>query len=250
MKIVIIGGSGLIGKKLVERLQGRGHEAVSASPSSGVNAKTGEGLEAALRGADVVVDVSNAPSFERHAVLDFFETSGKNIAAAEKATGVKQHVALSIVGTDRLPNNGYFCAKVAQENLIKSSGIPFTIVRATQFLEFLGAIADSSEAGPEGIRLSTAKFQPIAADDVADAMTRAVLSGPTNDTIDIAGPEKAPFYEVIDRYLRATGDSRKVVPDADALYFGDRLDEGSLVPHGPFRKGALSLDEWLSRRAA
>src|SRR3989442_7508042 len=203
MKIVVIGGSGLIGKKLVKNLRQQGHEVLAASPSSGVNAVTGEGLAQALMGAQVVVDVANSPSFEDKAVLEFFERSGRNLVAAEAAAGVKHHVALSIVGTDR-SDNGYFRAKVAQEKLIKTSGIPYTIIRSTQFLEFLGGIAASSTAG-NIVRISPGLFQPIAAEDVAAIVADVALAAPRNGIIEIAGPERAPFNEIVARYLKAVG---------------------------------------------
>jgi len=203
MKIVIIGGSGLIGAKTVERLRKKGHEVVAASPKSGVNTITGEGLADALKGADVVVDLANSPSFEDKAVLEFFETAGRNLHAAETAAGVRHHVALSVVGTERLQGSGYFRAKMAQENLIKRSAIPSTIVRATQFFEFMGAIAESSAVG-ETVRLSTAYMQPIAADDVAEAMTDVALAAPVNGMIEIAGPERARISDLVGRFLSAT----------------------------------------------
>jgi uncharacterized protein YbjT (DUF2867 family) len=233
MKIVIIGGSGLIGAKTVERLRKKGHEVVPASPKSGVNTITGEGLADALNGADVVVDLANSPSFEDKAVLEFFETAGRNLHAAETAAGVRHHVALSVVGTERLQGSGYFRAKMAQENLIKRSAIPSTIVRATQFFEFMGAIAESSAVG-ETVRLSTAYMQPIAADDVAEAMTDVALAAPVNGMIEIAGPERARISDLVGRFLSATRDPREVTADARAPYFG--LDERS-IPH-PWRQSA------------
>ena len=202
MKIVIIGGTGLIGSKTVAILRQGGHEVVAASPASGVNTITGEGLKGALSGAQVVIDLANSPSFEDKAVLEFFETSGRNLLAAEAAAGVRHHVALSIVGTDRTPDNGYFRAKVAQEKLIESSGIPYTIIRSTQFLEFLRAIADSSADGNR-IRLSPGLFQPIAADDVAVIVADVALAAPRNGIVEIAGPERGPFNEIVARYLKA-----------------------------------------------
>src|SRR5688572_19303611 len=203
MKIVVIGGSGLIGTKLVNRLRQNGHEVVAASPASGVNTITGEGLAEALAGAQVVVDVANSPSFEDKAVLEFFETSGRNLLAAEAAAGVKHHVALSVVGTDRLLESGYFRGKMAQEKLIKASKIPYTIVRSTQFFEFMGAIAQSGTVG-QTAHLSPALFQPIASDDVADALADVALAAPANGTIEIAGPDQAPLDELVGRFLRAT----------------------------------------------
>jgi uncharacterized protein YbjT (DUF2867 family) len=248
MRIVVIGGTGLIGSKTVAILRQGGHEVVAASPKSGINTITGEGLEEAVAGAQVVVDLANSPSFEDRAVLEFFETSGRNLLAAEAAAGVRHHVALSIVGTDR-SDNGYFRAKVAQERLIEASGIPYTIVRATQFLEFLGAIADS---GAEGnvVRLAPGLFQPIAADDVAAVVAEVALAPPRNGIVEIAGPERAPFDEIVARYLRAVGDPREVVRDPEARYWGGRVEERSLVPLGEARLGRIGLDEWLRRSHA
>jgi uncharacterized protein YbjT (DUF2867 family) len=249
MKIVVIGGTGLIGSKTVAILRQSGHEVVAASPKSGVNSITGEGLKEAMAGAQVVIDLANSPSFEDKAVLEFFETSCRNLLAAEAAAGVRHHVALSIVGTDRTPDNGYFRAKVAQEKLIETSGIPYTIVRATQFLEFLGAIAASATDG-KIVRLSPGLFQPIAADDVAAAVADAALAAPRNGIVEIAGPEPAPFDEIIARYLKAIGDPREVVRDTEARYFGGRVEERSLVPLGEARLGRIGLDEWLRRSRA
>ena len=249
MKIVVIGGSGLIGTKLVDKLRKSGHEALAASPSSGVNTITGEGLAKALAGAQVVVDLANAPSWEDKAVLEFFETSGRNLLAAEAAAAVRHHVALSIVGTDRTPDNGYFRAKVAQEKLIEASGIPYTIIRSTQFIDFIGRIADSSMDG-NVVRVSPGLFQPIASDDVAANVADVALAPPRNGTVEIAGPERAPFYEIVARYLKAVGDPRKVVNDPEARYFGGRVEERSLVPLGEARLGHIGLDEWLRRSQA
>jgi uncharacterized protein YbjT (DUF2867 family) len=246
MKIVVIGGTGLIGSKTVAILRQGGHEVVAASPSSGINTLTGEGLSDALAGAQVVIDLANSPSFEDKAVLDFFETSGRNLLAAEAAAGVRHHVALSIVGTDRSPDNGYFRAKVAQEKLIEASGRPYTIVRATQFMEFLGTIAASSTDGTV-VRLSPGLFQPIAADDVAAIVADVALAPPRNGIVDIAGPDRAPFDEIIARYLSAIGDPRAVVRDPEARYWGGRVEERSLVPLGEARLGRVGLDEWLRR---
>jgi uncharacterized protein YbjT (DUF2867 family) len=246
MKIVIIGGTGLIGTKTAAILLQGGHEVLAASPKNGVNALTGEGLEQAMRRAQVVIDLSNSPSFEDDAVLAFFETSGRNLFPAEAAAGVRHHVALSIVGTDRTPENGYFRAKVAQERLIKTSGIPYTIIRSTQFLEFLGSIADSSAAGNK-VRLSPGLFQPIAADDVAAIVADAALGEPRGGILEIAGPERAPFDEFVARYLKAVGDPREVVRDPAARYYGGRVEELSLVPLGEARLGRIGLDEWLRR---
>jgi uncharacterized protein YbjT (DUF2867 family) len=248
MKIVVIGGTGLIGSKVVEKLKQKGHEAIAAAPNTGVNTITGEGLKEAMAGAQVVIDLANSPSFEDKAVLEFFETSGRNLLAAEAAAGVRHHVALSIVGIDR-SDNGYFRAKVAQEKLIKTAGIPYTIIRSTQFLEFLKSIADSSADG-NMVRISPGLFQPIAADDVAANVADVALAAPRNGIIEIAGPERAPFNEIVARYLKAVGDPRKVVRDPEALYFGGRVEERSLVLWGEARLGRIGLDEWLRRSQA
>jgi uncharacterized protein YbjT (DUF2867 family) len=217
MKFVVIGGTGLIGSKTVAILRQAGHEAVAASPNSGVNTITGKGLKEALAGAQVVIDLANSPSFEDKAVLEFFETSGRNLLSAEAAAGVRYHVALSIVGTDRT-DNGYFRAKAAQEKLIKTSGIPYTIIRSTQFMEFLGGIADASTDG-NTVRLPPVLFQPIAADDVAAYVADAALAAPRNGIVEIAGPERAPFNEIVARYLKAAGDRREAVSDPEARYW-------------------------------
>ena len=248
MKIVVIGGTGLIGSKTVAILRQGGHEVVAASPKSGVNSITGEGLKEALAGAQVVIDLANSPSFEDKAVLEFFETSGRNLLAAEAAASVRHHVALSIVAIDRT-DNGYFRAKVAQEKLIKTSGIPYTIVRATQFLEFLRGIADSGADG-NMVRLPPILFQPIASDDVAAIVADVALAAPRNGIVEIAGPERAPLNEIIARYLKAVGDPREVVSDPEARYWGGRVDEHSLVPLGEARLGRIGLDEWLRRSQA
>jgi len=249
MKIVVIGGTGLIGSKTVAILRQGGHEVVAASPNTGVNSLTGEGLKEAMAGAQVVIDLANSPSFEDRAVLEFFETSGRNLLAAETAAGVRHHVALSIVGTDRTPDNGYFRAKVAQEKLITASGIPYTIVRSTQFLEFLGGIADSSADG-NLVKLPPILFQPIASDDVAANVADVALAPPHNGIVEIAGPERAPFNEIVARYLKAIGDPREVVSDPEARYFGGRVEQRSLVPLGEARLGRIGLDEWLRRSQA
>jgi uncharacterized protein YbjT (DUF2867 family) len=248
MKIVVIGGTGLIGSKTVGILRQRGHEVLAASPKSGINTITGEGLKAALAGAQVVIDLANSPSFEDKAVLEFFEASGRNLLPAEVAAAVRHHVALSIVGIERT-DNGYFRAKVAQEKLIETSRIPYTIIRSTQFLEFLGAIADSSADG-NIVKISPALFQPIAAEDVSAIVADVALAAPRNGIVEIAGPEQAPFNQFVARYLKAVGDSRKVVSDPEALYFGGRVEERSLVPLGEARLGRIGLDEWLRRSRA
>ena len=249
MKIVVIGGTGLIGSKTIPILRQHGHEVVAASPKSGVNTITGEGLQQAMAGTQVVIDLANSPSFEDKAVLEFFETSGRNLLAVEKAAGVKHHVALSIVGTDRTADNGYFRAKVAQEKLIVSSGVPYTIVRATQFMEFIPAIAASSADG-NVIKLSGGLFQPIASVDVAANVADAALAPPRNGIVEIAGPERAPFDEIIARYVKAVGDGRKVMRDPEAKYFGGRVEQHSLVPLGDARLGRIGLDEWIRRSRA
>src|SRR3982075_4454356 len=249
MKIVVIGGTGLIGSKTVAILRQGGHEVVAASPQSGINSITGEGLKEAMAGARVVIDLANSPSFEDKAVLEFFETSGRNLLAAEAAASVRHHVALSIVGTDRTPENGYFRAKVAQEKLIKTSGIPYTIIRSTQFLEFLGGIADSSADG-NLVSLPPVLFQPIASDDVAASVADVALAPPHNGIVEIAGPERAPFNEIVARYLKAVGDPREVVSDPEARYWGGRVEERSLVPLGEARLGRIGFDEWLRRSRA
>src|SRR6516165_3091632 len=248
MKIVVIGGTGLIGSKTVAILRQGGHEVVAASPKSGVNTITGEGVKEAVAGAQVVIDLANSPSFEDKAVLEFFETAGRNLLPAEAAASVRHHVALSIVAVDRT-ENGYFRGKLAQEKLIEASGIPYTIIRSTQFMEFLRGIADSSADGNR-VRLPPVIFQPIAADDVAAAVADVALAAPQNGIVEIAGPERAPFNEIVARYLKAFGDPREVVRDPEARYFGGRVEERSLVPLGEARLGRIGLDEWLRRSPA
>jgi uncharacterized protein YbjT (DUF2867 family) len=249
MKIVVIGGTGLIGSKVVANLKQKGHEALAAAPNTGVNTITGEGLKEAMAGTQVVIDLANSPSFEDEAVLEFFETSGRNLLAAEAAAGgIRHHVALSIIGIDR-SDNGYFRAKLAQEKLIKTSGIPYTIIRSTQFLEFLRAIAASSADG-NIVRISPGLFQPIAAEDVAAIVADVALAAPRNGIVEIAGPERAPFNEIVARYLKAVGDPREVVSDPEARYFGSRVEEHSLVPLGEARLGQIGFDEWLRRSRA
>jgi uncharacterized protein YbjT (DUF2867 family) len=248
MKIVVIGGTGLIGSKTVAILRHGGHNVVAASPNSGVNTITGEGLTEVMAGARVVIDLANSPSFEDKAVLAFFETSSRNLLVAEAAAGVGHHVALSIVGTDR-SDNGYFRAKVAQEKLIAAGAIPYTIIRSTQFMEFLRGIADSATEGDK-VRIATGMFQPIAADDVAANVAEVTLAAPRNGIVEIAGPDRAPFNEIVARYLKAMGDPREAVPDPAARYFGDRVEERSLVPLGEARLGRIGLDEWLHRSKA
>ena len=248
MKLVIIGGSGLIGKKLAALLQQAGHRVVAASPSSGVNSVTGEGLAGALAGAEVVVDVTNSPSFEDAAVMAFFKSSTQNLLAAEIVAGVRHHVALSVVGAERSPDSGYLRAKVAQESIIKASTVPYTIVRATQFFEFLASIA---HAGTQGgiVRASSAKLQPIAAADVAAALAKVATEAPLNGTCEVAGPQALGLDELLRRALQARQDPREVVTDDDALYFGARLDDASLTPGVGARIGTVSLESWLANNA-
>jgi uncharacterized protein YbjT (DUF2867 family) len=246
MKIVVIGGSGLIGSNLVNRLRQKGHEVVAASPNSGVNTITREGLAEALSGAQVVVDVANSPSFEDKAVLEFFETSGRNLLAAEAAAGVGHHVALSVVGADRLPESGYLRAKVAQEKLIETSKIPFTILRATQFFEFVSGIIQSAAKDNE-IRLSPALLQPIVSDDVAAALAELTVGKPVNGIVEVGGPEKIPLDAIVRRYLAAKGDKRQVIADVHARYFGTELNDKSLTPADRPRLGAVGFEDWLSR---
>ena len=248
MKIVVIGGSGLIGSKLVNKLREQGHEALAASPNSGVNTLTGEGLAEALKGASVVVDVSNSPSWEDAAVLNFFETSTRNLLAAEAAAGVKHHVALSVVGTERLLESGYFRAKIAQENLIKASSIPYTIVRATQFYEFVKGIADFSTRENE-VHLPTALIQPMAADDVASAIARVAVGQPVNGIVEVGGPEQFRLDELIRHGLAARKDPRKVVADPQATYYGVKVTERELVPDNAASLGKIRFDEWLAQSA-
>ncbi|MGB7976649.1 MAG: SDR family oxidoreductase [Roseiarcus sp.] len=248
MKIVVIGGTGLIGSKTAAILRQRGHDVAAASPQSGVNTITGEGLKEVLAGAQVVIDLANSPSFEDKAVLEFFETSERHLLPAEASAGVQHHVALSIVAIDRT-DNGYFRAKVAQEKLIEASGVPYTIIRATQFMEFLRGIADSAADG-RTVRLPPVLFQPIAADDVAAIVAETALAPPRNGIIEIAGPERAPFNEIVARYLKAIGDTRQVVGDPEGRYWGARVEERSLVPLSKARLGRIGLDEWLRRSQA
>jgi uncharacterized protein YbjT (DUF2867 family) len=245
MKIVVIGGTGLIGSKVVTKLRERGYEAVSASPDSGVNTLTGAGLAEALKGASVVVDVSNSPSFDDEPVMNFFRTSTRNLLTFEADAGVGHHVALSVVGSERLPDSGYLRAKVAQEELIKESSIPYSIVRATQFFEFLTRIADSATQG-NTVRLPSVAFQPMAADDVASAVAKVAIASPLNGTVEIAGPEEFRFNEFISRGLSARNDPREVIADPHALYFGTELSERSLVPDDGALLGETRFEEWLN----
>jgi uncharacterized protein YbjT (DUF2867 family) len=246
MKIVVIGGSGLIGTKLVNKLRQLGHEVVAASPSSGVNTITGEGLAEALADAQVVVDVTNSPSWEDKAVLEFFETSSRNLLAAEVAAGVKHHVALSVVGTDRLLQSGFFRAKMAQEDLIKASKVPYTILRSTQFFEFVSGIVQSATDG-QTVRLSPAFVQPVVSDDVAAALAEVTLGTPVNGTVELAGPERLRLDELVRRFLSAKQDARQVVADVHARYFGVELNDKSLTPGDNPRIGPTRFEDWLSR---
>jgi uncharacterized protein YbjT (DUF2867 family) len=246
MKIVVIGGSGLIGTKLVNKLRELCHEVVAASSTSGVNTITGEGLAEALAGAQVVVDVSNSPSFEDQAVWEFFETSGRNLLAAEAAAGVGHHVALSVVGTDRLLQSGYFRAKMAQEELIKASKVPYTILRSTQFFEFVSGIAQSATDG-QTVRLSPAFVQPVVSDDVAAALADVTLGAPVNGTVELAGPERLRLDELVRRFLSANQDTRQVVADVHARYFGAELNDQSLTPGDHPRIAPTRFEDWLSR---
>jgi uncharacterized protein YbjT (DUF2867 family) len=249
LKIVVIGGSGLIGSQVVQKLRKLGHEVLAASPSSGVNTITGKGLAEALAGAEVVVDVANSPSFEDKAVMEFFETAGRNILAAEAAAGVKHHVALSVVGTERLQDSGYFRAKLAQEKLIEGAKIPYTIVRATQFFEFVGAIAQAATQG-DTVRLSPALFQPVASEDVADAVADAALEEPVNGITEVGGPAKVSMAGLVRRFLTATQDPKKVIEDPEAGYFGMKVNDQSLTTGDNARIGATSFDDWFSRSLA
>jgi len=248
MKIVVIGGTGLIGKKVVSNLRQRGHEALAASPSAGVNTVTGEGLAPALAGAQVVVDVANAPSWEDDAVLEFFETSGRNLLAAEAKAGVRHHVALSVVGTERLLASGYFRAKLAQEKLITASPIPYTIVRATQFFEFVGGIAQFATEG-ETVRLPPVQMQPISAEDVAAAVADVALAEPLNGMVEVAGPEAIRQDDLVRQFLSATGDARTVVIDPKALYYGVPVNDQSLTPGQHPRLGPTTFEKWLSSQS-
>jgi uncharacterized protein YbjT (DUF2867 family) len=245
MKFVVIGGSGLIGSKVCKNLQDLGHEVISASPSTGINVITGEGLADALKGADVVVDVANSPSFEDHAALHFFETAGHNLFAAEKVAGTKHHVALSVVGTERMLDSGYFRAKMAQEKLIKASGVPYTILRATQFFEFVGAIAYSGREDGNTIHLSSAALQPVASVDVAAALTAIAQKAPINQTVEVAGSDRRPIVEFVSEYLKHTKDPREAVSDDTVPYFGAPINDKSLTPGDNPIVGATRFEDWL-----
>jgi uncharacterized protein YbjT (DUF2867 family) len=246
MKIVVIGGTGLIGSKLVEKLRTDGHEPLAASPDTGVDTLTGEGLADALRGAEVVVDVANAPSWSDDEVLEFFQTTSRNVLAAETAAGVRHHVVLSVVGADRLGESGYMRAKIAQEEAIKAGGVPYTILRATQFFEFIGRIADSSTNG-ETIQLAPVLVQPESADDVAAALAEIAVDEPVNGTVELAGPEEFRLDELAQRVLRANNDSRQVTADVHARYFGAELEEHSLTPGSSPRIAPTRFEDWLSQ---
>ena len=247
MKIVVIGGTGLIGTKVVNQLRQKGHEVIAASPATGINTITGEGLAEAMKDTDVVIDLANSPSFEDKAVLEFFQTSGRNLLAAEINAGVKHHLALSMVGVDIMQNIGYMRAKQAQEDLIKQSGVPYTIIRSTQFLEFMGGIANQATNGNE-VHLSNVLFQPIASDDVASFVAKYALGAPVNGKIEIAGPERFEMYEVVARYLQHSNDPRKVVPDGKPAYFGGGVAHAALVPAGQAELGAINFEKWWSNQ--
>jgi uncharacterized protein YbjT (DUF2867 family) len=246
MKIIVIGGSGLIGKKLVDILRKKGHEVQAASPNSGVNSVTGEGLAPTLEGANVVVDVTNSPSWEDAAVMAFFDKSTRNLLAAEAAARVGHHVALSVVGADRMPDSGYMRAKVNQEGLIKAGKVPYSIVRATQFFEFLGGIADSGAEG-DTVRLSTVPMQPLAADDVAAALADVAVGAPLNATVEVAGPEKTSIADFVGRFMAAKGDKRKVIADPQATYYGAKMDDLGIAPGANPRLGPTRFEEWFRR---
>ena len=245
MKIVVIGGTGLIGSKLVNKLREMGEDVLAASPNSGVSTLTGEGLTEALAGAQVVVDVSNSPSFEDDAVMQFFQTSTRNLLGAEGLAGVRHHVALSVVGTDRLQESGYFRAKMAQENLIKGSQIPYTILRSTQFFEFISRIAQTSGDG-KSLRVTSAFIQPIVSDDVVSALADVVVGSPVNGTVEVAGPDRFHLDDVVRQALRASGDTREVITDEDARYFGARLAGQTLTPDSPAFLGSMHFADWVS----
>jgi len=248
MKIVVIGGTGLIGSRLVTKLDALGHEAVAASPNSGVNTLTGEGLAQVLQGAQVVVDVSNSPSFEDDAVMNFFQTSTRNLLSYEAAAGVGHHVALSIVGSERIPDSGYMRAKVVQEKLIKEGSIPYSIIHSTQFFEFVKRIADEATTG-NSVHLPPVLFQPIAADDVVSALGKVTTSSPLNGAIEIAGPEQFRFDELVRQRLRGLNDPREVIADPHARYFGAEMSENSLVPVGDAQLGETRFEDWLNLAA-
>lgn len=245
MKIVVIGGSGLIGTKVVSQLRQQGHQVIAASPSTGIDTITGEGLAAAMKDTDIVIDLANSPSFEDKAVMEFFQTAGRNLLGAEISAGVKHHVALSIVGVDIMQNIGYMRAKLAQENLILQSGVPYTIIRSTQFFEFIGGIANQATRDGE-VHLSDVKFQPIASDDVAAFVVKYALAAPLNGKVEIAGPDRFDMYQVAERYLRYISDPRKVIANGKPEYFGGEVSHTALVPAGTAALGAISFEKWLN----
>jgi uncharacterized protein YbjT (DUF2867 family) len=247
MKIVVIGGSGLIGTKVVAQLRQKGHQVIAASPATGINTITGEGLAEAMRDTDVVIDLANSPSFEDKAVLEFFQTAGRNLLAAEVNAGVKHHVALSIVGVDIMQNIGYMRAKKVQEDLVKQSGVPYTIIRSTQFLEFLAGIANQATQGSE-VHLSDVEFQPIASDDVAAFVAKYALLAPINGKVEIAGPERFKMYEIVASYLQYANDPRKVVADGRPVYFGGEVTHTALVPAGYAELGAINFEKWWNNQ--
>ena len=247
MKIVVIGGSGLIGTKVVTKLRQKGHQVIAASPAAGINTITGEGLTEAMDGTDVVIDLANSPSFEENAVMDFFRTAGHNLLASEINAGVKHHVALSIVGVDVMQDLGYMRAKKVQEDIIKESGVPYTIIRSTQFLEFIAGIADQATEGNE-IHLSNVQFQPIAAEDVASFVSKYALGTPLNGVVEIGGPERFEMFAVVARYLADTNDSRKVIPNGNPTYFGGAVTHDALVPAGEFEPGVTTFQKWMESR--
>ncbi len=248
MKIVVIGGTGLIGTKVVNNLRQSGHQVIVGSPATGINTITGEGLAEAVSDTDVVIDLANSPSFEDNAVMEFFQTAGRNLLAAEINAGVKHHLALSIVGVDIMQNIGYMRAKKVQEDLIKQSGVPYTIIRSTQFFEFLAGIANQATEGNE-VHLSDVEFQPIASDDVAYFVSQAAQSAPINGRIEISGPERFAMYEIIARYLQSVNDSRKVIPNGKPEYFGGEIGHSALVPAGQAKPGAINFEKWLSKQS-
>lgn len=248
MKIVVIGGTGLIGTKVVTQLRQAGHQVIAASPATGINTITGEGLAEAMNDTDIVIDLANSPSFEDNAVMEFFQTSGRNLLAAELNAGVKHHVALSIVGVDIMQNIGYMRAKKAQEELIRQSGVPYTIIRSTQFFEFIKGIADQATDGNE-VHISDVKFQPIAADDVASFVAKYALAAPANDQIEIAGPERFEMYDITAKYLQHANDPRKVVPNGKPAYYGGTIEHAALVPAGQAELGAINFEAWWANQA-
>ena len=248
MKIVVIGGTGLIGSKVVRHLRDANHEVIAASPATGINTITGEGLAEALKDTEVVIDLANSPSFADDAVMNFFMTAGKNLLTAEVNAGVRHHLALSIVGLEDMQNIGYMRAKKAQEDLIAASGVPFTIVRSTQFMEFIKGIADQATTGDE-VALSAVSFQPIASDDVAQYITEFALGNPLNNRVEIAGPVRYPMFEIVGDYLKLIGDARKVKQTGQPFYFGGAVSNEALVPHGDVKLGSISFDQWMSRQA-